>query len=148
MSVSPLAPMVAFQVSPSPQKACAHLLVIDDNELNRIVIAEMLHEIGVACTLAEGARQAFDHLGDGQSYDAILVDMRMPDQDGLAFLQDYQARVASMGLARAPVLAWSANSQVQPVEAYLAAGFDGHLPKPLRFNDLLAFVETISQPRH
>lgn len=110
------------------------VLVVDDNEPTRIIISEMLTDLGVYHRLIEDGRAIGDALAE-QSFDLLLTDCHMPEMDGfeaVRLLRDVEARVARLGFVRRlTVVAVTADSSEETRARCLAAGMDGVLLKPL-----------------
>jgi CheY-like chemotaxis protein len=117
-------------------KPSALALVADDNEINRLVAAEILSFFGVDCDMANDGMQAVE-LAASKRYDIILMDCLMPVMDGY----EATARIHSGGINQAtPIVALTANSESGAREIMLAAGFDAYLPKPLEPEQLDALL--------
>jgi CheY-like chemotaxis protein len=124
---------------PAPQADSAELeadapldiLVVDDNEVNRMVARLQLQKIWpqARIAMADSAAQAL-HLLDTQGFDVALVDVRMPDMDGVALAQQIRQRFAAP-TAGMPIIALTANTDAQERARCLAAGLDEVLYKPL-----------------
>ena len=110
------------------------LLLADDNRDIREPIKELLELYGAAVVEAEDGRTALTHARAG-GFDLVLMDVRMPELDGLEATR--QLRRAGV---RVPVVALTADAVAEHREECLAAGCDGHLPKPV---DLAHLVETV-----
>ncbi|WCM87696.1 response regulator [Acidovorax sp. NCPPB 3576] len=119
--------------APSAPAALAGLrvLLVDDNELNRLVAAGLLESGGLHVDTANDGAEALrrlDEAPDGTHYDAVLMDMQMPVMDGLtatrALRQDPR-------FAHLPVIAMTANAARQDIERTKAAGMNDHLSKPV-----------------
>ena len=113
------------------------VLAVDDNEINRLVLADMLAQEGACATCLAGGHEALAHLataGPG-AYHIVLTDIQMPDMDGYALTLQLQA--AYPGL---PVLGLTAHAGPEARDACLAAGMRAHLPKPLELDDLVREV--------
>lgn len=108
------------------------LLVAEDSEPNRIVMGAMLEELGAEASFAPDGAAAVAAIREA-SFDAVLMDLRMPGMDG----QEALARIRGMEVARSgritPVIAVTA-------EAHLARGFDKVLTKPFDLDALEAAV--------
>jgi CheY-like chemotaxis protein len=70
----------------------------------------------------------------------VLMDLQMPEMDGLSATRAIRAREASEGLPRLPVVVLSANVMREHIEASAAAGADDHIGKPVRAEALIAAV--------
>ena len=110
------------------------VLAVDDNEINRLVLADMLAQEGAQVTCLAGGREALDHLaGTGPArYQIVLTDIQMPDMDGYALTRALQA--ACPGL---PVLGLTAHAGPEARDACIAAGMRAHLPKPFELDALV-----------
>jgi CheY-like chemotaxis protein len=121
------------------------VLAADDNRTNRMILGAMLGQLGVsAVTVSDG--QSALHCFDGQPFDVVILDISMPDLDGVAVMHEMRRRLALRrggAAGRCPrMLAFTANAMSHQVEAYLQAGFDDCLTKPLQLQRLAdALVE-------
>ena len=106
------------------------VLLVDDNELNRLVASELLAEQGIRVDQAcdgHHALSVLEHAADG-TYDVVLMDMMMPELDGLSatrLLRD------NPRFKQLPVIAMTANASPQDVAQCLAAGMNAHVAKPI-----------------
>ncbi|MCU7375549.1 response regulator [Paucibacter sp. O1-1] len=112
----------------------ARVLLVDDNDLNREMAAELLKGQGLVVVLAEDGQQALDRL-DQARFDIVLMDMQMPVLDGLQATRRIRARPEWAGL---PVLAMTANAMRSDRERCLAAGMNDHIAKPIEPDELFA----------
>ena len=122
------------------QKRLEHLklLVVEDNELNRQVAQELLAMEGAQVDLAEGGIVGVATVLAGQvAYDLVLMDLQMPDIDGL----EATRRIRSHGAFRdLPILAMTANVSAEDRLACAAAGMNGHLGKPIDIDRVVASI--------
>lgn len=108
-----------------------HILLVEDNELNREIAAELLKMTGVMVDYAENGQVALDKfMAEGSCYDLILMDVQMPVMDG------YEATEAirSSGHPQAgaiPIVAMTADAFHEDVVRAAEAGMNGHLAKPI-----------------
>lgn len=105
------------------------ILVVEDNELNRQVAEELLSEEGASVDLADGGLEGVEKvLGGSDIYDLVIMDMQMPDIDGLEATRRIRA---ADGFADLPVLAMTANATASDRELCLLAGMNDHIGKPI-----------------
>jgi CheY-like chemotaxis protein len=102
------------------------VLVAEDNEINREVATELLTAAGLEVEVAEDGLQAVDMALDGH-FDLVLMDMQMPELDGL----DATRRLRAAGRGTLPVVAMTANAFGEDRAACLAAGMNDHVAKPV-----------------
>ena len=125
-----------------PELAGHHVLLAEDNDLNREIAVELLQMIGITVDWAENGRAALDKfLADEDTYDLILMDVQMPVMDG------YQATAAirSSGHERAgtiPIIAMTADAFHEDIVKAETAGMNGHLAKPI---DPELLYETVAE---
>lgn len=130
----------ASEMTPSGRQP--HVLVVDDNAVNRLVATAMLKSLGYASSVAENGRAAVAAVRIG-AFDLALMDCEMPDMDGYAAtraIRELEYEQAP-GRHRTPIVALTAHAIEGVREACLAAGMDDYLTKPLS-RDALAAVLT------
>ncbi len=124
----------------------AKLLLVEDNEINRLVALEVLERAGYPCDTAENGRDGVDRLLDF-AYDAVLMDCQMPVMDGFAAAAEIRRLEREGGLAargyRVPIVALTANAIDGDRDACLAAGMDGYLTKPLNAVKLIELLDVV-----
>jgi signal transduction histidine kinase len=106
------------------------VLVVDDNIINRKLAAAFLGRMGIVVETAEDGRAGLDRLQQG-NFDLVLMDVEMPDMDGLAATRAWRAKEADRGTGRLPVIAITANAMAEDRERCRAAGMDGYVAKPI-----------------
>ncbi|UUO08376.1 ammonium transporter [Blastopirellula sp. J2-11] len=114
------------------------ILVVDDNEINRIVAKEILQSEGFQVTLAENGRQAVEKIQSGQ-FDLVLMDCEMPEMDGFAATRMIR-NLAANGhpqLEKLPIVALTAQAVRGDKERCLAAGMNGYVMKPVNRSELI-----------
>lgn len=107
----------------------ARLLLVEDNDVNRRLIAQLIGGLGFDVELADGGRSAVE-LARTQRFDAILMDIQMPDVDGLEATR--QIRAESGPNRGTPIIALTGNVFEEDRQSAMAAGFDDYLAKPIR----------------
>lgn len=119
-----------------PQRlAGLRLLVVEDNMLNRQVADELLTGEGAQVTLAEGGLEGVSRvMTENVSFDAVLMDIQMPDIDGLEATRRIRSNPR---FATLPIVAMTANASNTDREACLAAGMNEHVGKPIDLEQLV-----------
>lgn len=107
------------------------VLVVDDNPINLKVATRMVERFGCETVRAENGQQALDRTSE-ERFDLVLMDMQMPEMDGL----EATRRLRTRGDTQLAVVALTANAMPGDREKCLAAGMDGYLSKPLRVDEL------------
>jgi PAS domain S-box-containing protein len=124
------------------------ILVAEDNEINALLARALLVRLGHRPTIAGDGRAAVESwLGAraaGAPYDLVLMDVQMPDMDGLEAARRIRTAEADADAPRTRMLALTANAQTEDREACLAAGMDGLLVKPLDRERLREVLDAIS----
>ena len=120
-----------------------HLLLAEDNELNAEIAETLLRDKGVEITVVSDGAQAIEKFTDSlaDTYDAIILDIMMPEVDGLAATRAIRA-MKRPDAWRIPIIAMTANAFDEDVRHCLAAGMNAHLAKPLRIDSV---VQTIAE---
>ena len=116
--------------------AAAQILVVEDNEKNMKLVRDVLEATGYRLLEATTGAQAVD-LAAEHGPGLVLMDIRLPDMDGVQVLDRLRAdkRTASI-----PVLAVTAQAMQGDRERFLAAGFDGYVAKPVDIDELVRSV--------
>jgi CheY-like chemotaxis protein len=117
------------------------ILVAEDNAINRLVAAGLLESLGHAVVTVETGQQAADRVRT-DDFDLVLMDVHMPELDGLAAAAAIRAQEQAVGSGRhVPIVALTADALTEDVEKSRAVGMDDHLTKPLTQERLAAVVE-------
>ena len=117
------------------------VLVAEDNPVNALVIGRMLEHLGHRSEVVADGRLAFDALEAG-GFDVVLMDVQMPEMDGLEASRAIRAREAGSG-GHVTILALTANVGEGDERNCLEAGADGYLPKPIGIDALREALERI-----
>ena len=113
------------------------ILIAEDNAINRELATQMLSRLGMTAKTVANGREAVAAAA-AEAFDLILMDIQMPEVDGLAATAAIRALPGAA--SRVPIIAVTANAMVGDRERFLAAGFDDYLAKPLRLSDLAEIV--------
>ncbi|MDB5455039.1 MAG: integral rane sensor hybrid histidine kinase, partial [Caulobacter sp.] len=142
----PATPAEAAPAEPAaPEAGAARVLVVDDNATNRLVIKTLREQFGVASEAVEtgaGAVAAWE----AATWDVILMDIHMPEMDGLAATAAIRAREIATRRPRTPIIAVTASVLSHETEGYLAAGMDGCVAKPIEVQRLLSTMAAVMAP--
>ena len=130
-------------ISPVPNGASKHLniLVTDDNIFNRKIASIMLERMGHAVAVAVDGREALAAL-TREFFDLVLMDVQMPVMDGLEATAAIRVSELISG-DHLPIIALTAFAMQGDRERFLAAGFDGWLPKPIQSIDLSSAIDRL-----
>jgi signal transduction histidine kinase/CheY-like chemotaxis protein len=112
------------------------VLLAEDNPVNALLARTMLERAGCKVVHAANGRLALSLLHQGLAPDLAIMDVEMPELDGLEATRRIRAREAAAALPRLPILALTANARREDHAECLAAGMDGHLSKPFDRQDL------------
>jgi signal transduction histidine kinase len=112
-------------------KEAGHILVVDDNLMNRLSLQRGLEQQGHQVTLAQSGPEALEML-QAQPFDVVLLDIMMPEMDGFAVLERIKG---SNALRDLPVIVISALDEMDSVARCIEMGAEDYLPKP--FNPIL-----------
>lgn len=146
----PLPPAEADEAAASDDEAglvdasALRVLVADDNPTNRMVAELILTAAGADVVTVENGRHAVD-VTETSPFDVVLMDLQMPEMDGLTAIRAIRAREARTAAPRTPIVVLSANVMRDHTEASAAAGADGHIGKPFRAEDLITTVIRAAQ---
>jgi PAS domain S-box-containing protein len=123
---------------PANWPADARILLVEDHDINRLLVTEMLERCGQEVEVAhdgnEGIAMVIDAIMRGRPYDLVLMDVQMPGCDGYEATRAIRAEGIGPGLL--PIIALTANAFPEDVAAARAAGMQAHLAKPVVLADL------------
>ncbi len=111
------------------------VLLAEDNAFNQILAARMLEKLGNEVTVACNGVEALDLLA-GSAFDVVMMDVQMPEMDGLEATSEIRGRETGTG-AHLPIVAMTAHAMQGDRERFLAAGMDEYVEKPIS-SDALA----------
>lgn len=116
----------------------AHVLVAEDNPVNRKVAVKLLEKLGCRVDVACDGKEAIQML-EKLRYDVVFMDCQMPEMDGYQATAEIRRR---QGVARGiPIVAMTAHAMQGDRDRCLAAGMDDYISKPLRTEELAAVLE-------
>lgn len=138
----PLAAAMTKRSEDAGPALSGHLLVAEDNLVNRIVIGALLKKLGLTVDFAEDGQAAVDAVTQGTPYQMVLMDIQMPSMDGLEATRRIRQWESEKGLSRLTVLALSAGVFEDDRQRSLEAGMDDFLSKPI---NLASLSKTLKQ---
>ncbi len=120
-----------------------HLLLVEDNEINRQIAVLILKEAGFILDTAENGAEAVEIIRAASpgTYDAILMDIQMPVMDG--YEATLSIRNLSEGRGSVPIIAMTANAFSEDVEKAQNAGMNAHISKPIDVQQMLSTIQTV-----
>ena len=121
-----------------------HILLVEDNELNREIAQEILREYGFRVDTAENGAVAVEKVSTAApgSYDLVLMDVQMPVMDGYTATRQIRA-LEDPALAGIPILAMTANAFDEDRRNAMESGMNGFLSKPIVIGDLVQELHKI-----
>jgi two-component system, sensor histidine kinase and response regulator len=120
----------------------AHLLLVEDNEINRQVAQELLEGFGLDVTTAENGEEAIALLNEAQ-FDGVLMDMQMPVMDGVTATREIRK---NPHFSKLPIIALTANVMVSEQNEFLDAGITDYIGKPIDPDRLVATLAKWVRP--
>jgi two-component system, sensor histidine kinase and response regulator len=132
----------ADPVAPPGRERGVRVLVVEDNPVNQRVVTAILGAAGHEVAIAANGRHALAAL-DGREVDLVLMDVQMPEMDGLQATAAIRARERTTG-RHLPIVALTAHAMKSDRDACLAAGMDEYLSKPVNGRELLATIARLT----
>jgi two-component system, sensor histidine kinase and response regulator len=132
----------AAQPAPAGGRCRLRLLLAEDNAVNQRLAVSLLEKRGHQVVVAGNGREALAAL-DGRPFDAVLMDVQMPEMDGFEATAAIRAREAATG-AHTPIIAMTAHALKGDRDRCLEAGMDAYVSKPLRPQELFEVLEALA----
>jgi CheY-like chemotaxis protein/HPt (histidine-containing phosphotransfer) domain-containing protein len=132
------------QASDQPKpRSSLRILLAEDNAVNQKVALRLLDQLGYHADVVSNGLEALDAL-ERQPYDVVLMDVQMPELDGLGATRRIRARWSADERPR--IIAMTANAMPEDREACFAAGMDDYVPKPIRPEELTDALGRVRGP--
>jgi len=130
---------ISSDITPDPTevtpKGNIRALVVDDNEVNRVITKRMLERMLVQVDVCNDGRQAVNRV-QTESYDVIFMDCQMPEMDGYQATTKIREQTIPSGNVAPLIIAMTANAMDGDKDHCLSVGMNDYLPKPIRMEDL------------
>ncbi|MGC1788680.1 MAG: response regulator, partial [Terriglobales bacterium] len=133
--------------APSPDANGIRILLVEDNEVNQQVAAELLESAGAKVSIANNGGEAVQILSEGDEpplFDVVFMDLQMPEMDGFTATRLLRAQPRLQGL---PIIAMTAHALVEERQRCLDAGMNDHVSKPIDPDALFATLLRWTKPR-
>ncbi|MBR7621651.1 response regulator [Phenylobacterium sp. 20VBR1] len=134
------APAEAQDAAPMDDKL--RILVVDDNATNRLVLCALLEQLGLAAECVVNGVEAVA-AWEAKAWDAILMDIHMPEMDGVTATSSIRRREIELGRDKTPIIAVTASVQPEETRGYLSAGMDNCVPKPVDTRVLVSALQGV-----
>jgi CheY-like chemotaxis protein len=121
------------------------VLVAEDNAVNQLLAKRQVENQGHSAVIVASGREALEALEEG-TFDLVLMDVQMPDMDGLEATAVIRQRERHTG-AHLPIIAMTAGAMQGDNELCLEAGMDAYVSKPVNLNELSTAIEKVMPPR-
>lgn len=126
---------------------CLKVLIVDDEPVNRLVLARMIEHLGSQCLEAASGPEALELLRQ-QPVDLVLMDIQMPVMDGITATRQIRARERALGRRPIPIIAITANTAGADLANYRAAGMTDTVAKPINPRELLSTIAAALAQSH
>jgi CheY-like chemotaxis protein len=143
-AASPQAAPAAAAPRFDPELAARHplrILLAEDNVVNQKLALRLLQQMGYRADLASNGLEAVESV-ERQPYDVVLMDVQMPEMDGLDAAREICAKWAAHERPR--IIAMTANAMQGDREQCLAAGMNDYVTKPIRVDQLVAALRSVA----
>lgn len=134
-----LAPQTPLTTTASPEasRLSGRVLVAEDNRVNALVIRALLGKLGLDVTVVGDGQQALDAITQGAAPDVVLMDLQMPEMDGLTATRHIREWETEHAQPRLPIIALTADAFQEDRQNCLTAGMDDFLSKPIALDALV-----------
>jgi CheY-like chemotaxis protein len=122
--------------------AKVRILVAEDDPISRLVLRTLLNQIGLDPDIVGDGLLAVEAWRTG-GYDLVLMDLHMPEMDGVAATRAIRAEEHQARRRRTPIVGLTIDATAQEIAAYLDAGMDGRIAKPVEAGRLFAAIHDL-----
>lgn len=132
----------ADQSVAAPEDDQTHILVVDDDTVIRKLARALLEKNGFRVSEAVDGAAALEHLEAGHAYDLVVLDLNMPELDGLEVLRRVRGNVSTAGL---PIIVLTGSDGGAMEVKLMDEGADGYIRKPIDPHEFVARIEAALQ---
>ncbi len=129
--------------SEGPPLTVQRILLVEDELVNRTVAQRLLEQAGFSVTTAEHGSAALRQLGK-ERFDLVLMDVQMPEMDGIEATQAIREGKAGEHCRDIPVIAFTGHAMSGDRERFLAAGMNGYVAKPIDWSELEQEIRAVT----
>ncbi|MFW0777772.1 MAG: ATP-binding protein [Rickettsiales bacterium] len=133
-------PSIAKIEADSDSLQNAHILLVEDNEVNQQITIMMLQKMGCDTICVNNGHKAIAHLKQHDNVDLVLMDCQMPEMDGYEATRVIRKKQKLGEMTKIPIIALTANAMKGDRELCLAAGMDDYLSKPVQKEPLRSIL--------
>ncbi len=119
----------------------SHILLVEDNKINQLVVAKMLRKHGIAVVTADNGVEALDHMNE-QDFDLVLMDIQMPEMDGYRTTAEIR-NMESPNKSNVPIIALTSSAFLTEKEKAVLFGMNDHVGKPFSPEELMEKIAAL-----
>ncbi len=124
----------------------SHILLVEDNKINQLVVAKMLRSHGMSVVTADNGLEALEHIEE-QDFDLVLMDIQMPEMDGYRTTAEIR-NMESPSKQNVPIIALTSSAFLTEKEKAVLFGMNDHVGKPFSPDELLEKISACLEFRH
>jgi PAS domain S-box-containing protein len=132
------------EVAPVSPEDRLHILIAEDNSVNRRLATRQLERYGHSVTAVDNGKKAVE-VSTEHIFDVILMDVHMPEMDGIEATRQIRQQEMTTGM-HVPIVALTAGAMKQDRDACIEAGMDAYLSKPINPDELLSTMSSVLRP--
>ncbi len=132
------------KISKIEKNEIPHVLVVDDNDINKKLLAKVLENFNLEVSFASNGKEAVD-LRKENNYDMIFMDIQMPVMDGTDASKAIRAYEKEVNTVEVPIVALTANTGKSHREKYLNAGMNDYMVKPISIEDVKRRIDQLGK---
>jgi PAS domain S-box-containing protein len=141
-AVTKTRPSLLTRHSIRESKRSLNILLAEDNLINQKLAVSLIQRMGHKVSVAQNGKQALEAI-EREKFDIILMDVQMPEMDGLEATQAIRTKERLIGQQRIPIIAMTAYAMAGDRDRCLDAGMDGYVSKPINTQELFETIENM-----